>query len=514
MQSSAADQKKAFSSKKYNYMLQGYNEQQAEALAKRDLGLDDTIPPPRTPVDKQTIMKHGYPQGHFDEIQSDRTFSRFDVEASENIGKPFSGEYGKTDVKLDRILKSHQLSPEEFFNIKKMYQKKGIKKTDEQIAKEISSSRGQMVKKGFSLDKAANTLKSAPKPFAYSGITPPEQLSATPSGQKPDLKQKISKLRIRREDLIKMSKMNLTESQIKHVAKRAVIIAERKRYAKKVIKENIKQQKRVSRLIETILEQEQGGIWSGIKGAIGSAAQAFGIGQSTAKDTGMQQAQTELIKGIKQAQSVRQKFNSQIMKNAELVNQYHDSVMGVLQVFQQVGQALGPNAQKIGEEINQLLGQFYRDLESEKQGIETYLNSLSQAAPEAKKVASNLNKAAAQGPQMGPGKTKVAPGQKGTLNPATAMSPSMLSKTQQTSALPPGQNQVYGGSQYDRARDEFERFVTNKYGAEMLSTTPKKVLDKAFQKFLAKKQEGEASFKYESGKSSASGKGKSKSNKR
>ena len=467
-------------------MLKGYDHDQAAAMAQKymeDIETSDTLPPPRAEIDKSTVSKERYPKGYFDEIPSNSKMTRFDRELKKNVGKPFTGEYGKTDMKLDGILKSHQLAPEEFFNLKKMYQKKGISKTDEEIAKEISSSKGQMVKKGFSLDQAENTLKSTPKPFAYSGIKSPQQLAQTPASPKMDPKQRISKLRIKKEALIKMKKMNLTESQVRTVAKRAVILAERRKYAQKVIKQNIREQREVSRLIGTILEQEaKPGVWGGIKNAIGSAANAFGIGQSTAKDTGMQQAQTELVKGIKQAQSIRQKFNAQIMKNAELVNQYHDSVMGVQQIFQQVGQALGPNAQKIGEEINQLLGQFHRDLESEKQGIETYLGSLEKAAPEAKKVAASLNKAATEGPQMGSGKTKVAQGTGAYVNPATATSPSQMYKG---NAAPPQHNQQ--PQQRANSVQEFEQFVKSKYGPDTLSKTSKKLLDKAYQKFMEKK---------------------------
>ncbi len=471
----SADAKKQLSSKKYNYLMQGYNPQQAEALAKKDMGLDDTLPPPRAGIDKSTVSGQRYPQGHFDEIQTDRVVSRFDAEASENIGKPFKGQYGQVDQKRASILKSTGVAPEELHNLASMYKKKGISKTDEELAQEISQS-----KQHFQKDRARQSLAQIP---GRAGIKSPQQLAQTPVSPKIHPKQRISKLRIKKEALMKMKKMNLTESQVRTVAKRAVILAERRKYAQKVIKQNIREQREVSRLIGTILEQEaKPGVWGGIKNAIGSAANAFGIGQSTAKDTGMQQAQAELVKGIKQAQSIRQKFNAQIMKNAELVNQYHDSVMGVQQIFQQVGQALGPNAQKIGEEINQLLGQFHRDLESEKQGIETYLGSLEKAAPEAKKVAASLNKAATEGPQMGSGKTKVAQGTGAYVNPATATSPSQMYKG---NAAPPQHNQQ--PQQRANSVQEFEQFVQSKYGPDTLSKTSKKLLDKAYQKFMEKK---------------------------
>lgn len=473
MDSAAA--KKQLSSKKYNYMMQGYNPQQAEALAKKDMGLEDTLPPPRAEIDKSTVTGQRYPSGHFDELPTDRVVSRFDVEAQQNIGKPFSGQYAQPNQQKSSLLKSKGITPEELHSLRSMYKKKGVQKSDEDLAQEIFQS-----KQHFSKERAKQTLSSLPR---HPGVKSPEQIQQQATQKPQDIKQRISKLKIKREDLIKMSKLNLTESQVKAVVRKAVVLAERKKYAKKVIRENMKEQRKVAYLIETILEQGQNsGIWGGIKGAIGSAAQAFGIGQSTAKDTGMQQAQNELVKGIKQAQSVRQKFNSQIMKNAELVNQYHDSVMGVLQVFQQVGQALGPNAQKIGEEINQLLGQFHRDLESEKQGIETYLDSLTKAAPEAKKVAANLNKAAAEGPQVGPGQTKVAQGERRAMNPKVAMSPSQLYKgnpAPQQAAVP------QRGAQDSVA--EFEQFVSSKYGPEMMQKTSKKVLDKAYQKFMEKK---------------------------
>lgn len=494
--------KKQLSSKVYNYLMQGYNQQQADALAKKDLGIEDTLPPPRKEINKDTFSKPRYPEGHFDEVGSgDRIVSRFDIEAQSKIGKPFSGQYAEANPQLNQLLKSKNLTPEEFFNLKKLYQKKGMQKSDEDIAQELFSS-----KQHFSKERARQTLQSMPR---HPGIKSPQELAQAQPGQKVDPKQRISKLRVRKEDLIKMAKMNLTEAQIRTIVKNTVVLAERKRYAKAVIKEHVKEQRRVSRLIESIIkEQENAGIWGGIKNAIGSAAQAFGIGQSTAKDTGMQQAQNELVKGIKQAQSVRQKFNSQIMKNAELVNQYHDSVMGVLQVFQQVGQALGPNAQKIGEEINQLLGQFHRDLESEKQGIDTYLQSLTKAAPEAKKVADKLNKAAAEGPQVGPGKTQVTQNP-GFSPPSTAMSPGNLYKGQP--GQNPGQNQMSGGSYFDKAKEDFRRFVTGKYGQETLMKMPEAALEKAFVKYLQKKHGSDAAEKYRT-QSGSGNKGKSTKN--
>lgn len=224
---------------------------------------------------------------------------------------------------------------------------------------------------------------------------------------------------IRRKESVKMKKANLKES-----VKRAILIHKQRSYLQEVVRQTLAEQVRVRNQAHYLLtEGPMGGIWQGIKGAIqgagagrrGTDQTAFqGATQGFAQGKAQSQAASELSKAMKQVSSHKQKFNSQILKNVEVMNQYHDAVVQALQIYKQVQPALGPHAEKMGQEIAQMLGQLHYDLESEKEQLDQFLGDLKKNAPEAEKSAKDVRKQSAVAPEMGPGATSVAqPGDEG-----------------------------------------------------------------------------------------------------
>lgn len=448
------------------YMHQGYSRPQAEQMAKQSLGIAQTIPS----------------QG------SSEIYNPLDQPTQ---AKPFQGQYANVDQQLASKLSQHGIDFQEFNNAKSFYAKKGIQKSDDQIIGDLGQAK-QFQKQQQAQQAQQQTaqhfskIKTGPM---RPQVASPEQLQQP--RQKVDPRSRLASLRIKREALTKMKQMNLNESQVRVIAKQAMLLAEKKKYAKMVLREALMEQKHSKRLIENLLmEGPLSNVWGGIKSAIGGAASAWGGAKDVARDSGAQKAQTEMIKAVKQAQSLRQKFNNQILKNAEIINQYHDAVVNALAMYQQIGGGLGPAAQKVGEEVNQLIGNLYRDLDSEKEGIDNYLKSLSQTAPESKKMADTISKVAGEGPEMGSGATEVAhdPAHVGLAS----QKGKQFYKNQGAPALRPraeGEEMRSGemADRFEREKFEFENVMRQKYGDQIVYTMDPALLGKAFAKFMKQK---------------------------
>lgn len=155
-----------------------------------------------------------------------------------------------------------------------------------------------------------------------------------------------------------------------------------------VLKENIVEQIKVRNLTEHYLnEGPMASVWQGIKQAGTSAvdrltgksvtkdAQNVGVGENTKK------LGQELTKMIGKVNQMRHKFNSSILKNAEAVSQYHDLVQNLWQAYNQNLQVLGPFASQLQRQVQDAVGNFHYDLTSEKEQIDSFLNSLKDVKP-------------------------------------------------------------------------------------------------------------------------------------
>ena len=151
----------------------------------------------------------------------------------------------------------------------------------------------------------------------------------------------------------------------------------------KVIKENILEQMKTKLVTEHYLnEGPMSSIWQGIKDAGSNVAGAMGLqsmagqAQNIGVDENTKKLGQELTKLIGKVNQQRQKFNASILKNSESVSQYHDLVLHLWEMYNQNLQALGPFGQQLQRQVQDAIGNFHYDLTSEKEQIDTFLQSL------------------------------------------------------------------------------------------------------------------------------------------
>jgi hypothetical protein len=192
----------------------------------------------------------------------------------------------------------------------------------------------------------------------------------------------------------KNESLTITKTQFKEAIRKGVQINERKKFIYETVKAQIADQVETRNLIESYLTEgplstafaglkgaAQGAV-SGAKSAFGQTKQAFSQAAAAqqAKDAqsqALKQAQKSVADAMKNVSSTRNKFSQEILKNAGLVNQYHDAVVALKQAADQAKQSLSqPEAQRIDSEATVALGQLYQDLNSEKSGIDVFLKDL------------------------------------------------------------------------------------------------------------------------------------------
>lgn len=173
-----------------------------------------------------------------------------------------------------------------------------------------------------------------------------------------------------------------------------------------VVKVTIREQVSARNTAQTLLEGPLANVWDKIKGAGSAIGQKMGMGggqqQMPGADNQSKQASQELTKIIGKINQYRQKFNSSILKNSESMNGYHDLVMNAVQMYNQSQGVLGPFGAQISRQIQDSVGNLVYDLRSEKDQIDTFLDTLKKAGLQ------NVSKKGAVG-----GSAMIKPGNQG-----------------------------------------------------------------------------------------------------
>lgn len=184
------------------------------------------------------------------------------------------------------------------------------------------------------------------------------------------------------------SKFVITKSQLKEALKESILIHNKKKVLDKIVQKEISNQIKIYQLCESLLKEGPvDSMWSSVR----DAGQDFGTEQP--QGTGematqnrfndrAKQAQQVVAKALKNAEQAKSKFTQDVLKSANLVSQYHDSVAALVNTFDKVrGMLSGPEVQQLNGQIDQVVSQLQYDLNSEKEGIETFLNSLQNITP-------------------------------------------------------------------------------------------------------------------------------------
>lgn len=204
---------------------------------------------------------------------------------------------------------------------------------------------------------------------------------------------------MRRES--KNEALTITKAQLKEAVKKGIQINERKKFIYETVKNQISEQIEVKNLIESKLNEgplsnvfagaksAASAATSGLKNTMGNVSAAFKQGSAEQQQKSQQQqllkqkqeqqkqVQKAVADAIKNVSSSRNKFNQEILKNTNLVNQYHDSVVNLNAVIDQAKRVMSePEAQKLDAERTMALGQLYQDLDSERKGINIFLKDL------------------------------------------------------------------------------------------------------------------------------------------
>jgi hypothetical protein len=229
-------------------------------------------------------------------------------------------------------------------------------------------------------DSAPNPkVQVAPQPDAdpYAGTVPVNTLNPGVEFKPPKLK-KENKIMIQ------------NKKQLKEAIQRSLIKEIRVSRAKKVLKEQLTIQVNARNTAKALLsEGPLSNVWQGIKDAGSSmfgtkpkvGGKAFmGQASSDAMRTNAAQQTKEIVsvitKAISKVHSQKQKWNSQILKNNELINHYHDAVVQAYELYAQYGESLGPAGAEVNRQINELIENLKSDLMSEVTQIETMIQSL------------------------------------------------------------------------------------------------------------------------------------------
>lgn len=225
------------------------------------------------------------------------------------------------------------------------------------------------------------------------------------------------------------SKIVLTKGQLKEVVSKAIELKSKKNIVKEAMVSQIREQIKVAKLTESLLtEGPLSNMFAGISGAAKGGAGAIkgagqqigqavaGVGQA-AKAKAMQavdqsrqadaakEAKTNLVNFFKNTSKTKEKFSQEKLKNATLINQYHDSVVALNNALEQAQSFLSqPEAQKFSEEVKNIVNNLYYDLTSEKEGIDVFLKTLKNSIPQlsGKVGAANAVKSAKAAAMTGP----------------------------------------------------------------------------------------------------------------
>lgn len=179
------------------------------------------------------------------------------------------------------------------------------------------------------------------------------------------------------------NKMIKSKNQLKEAVRATIISEMRRQAAKRILTEEIRAQAILHETAVYLLtEGPLSNVWQGIKSAGSSALGAMGYkgaAQNAAKTDQQQRARevvNSLTKTISKVHQQRQKWNSQILKSAEMMSQYHDAVVGAYELYKKYQGFLGPAGNEVNRQINELVDALQKDLMSEVSQIQAMLKSL------------------------------------------------------------------------------------------------------------------------------------------
>lgn len=199
------------------------------------------------------------------------------------------------------------------------------------------------------------------------------------------------------------------KNENKSLALKLIMEHRQKQILKETMVKEIKGQLSTKMVVESLLKESPlAGVWQGLRGGaqalgkgVADAAQAFGNARAQGKAASQAQAQTkaavaQMTSALKASTQARQKFQAEILKNAENVNAYHDAVVGLFQTWQQIQPMVASNpsmVEKFNQEVMNSVGQLQVDLESEKEQLDAFLKVLNKSAPQSDWAASDVKKA-------------------------------------------------------------------------------------------------------------------------
>lgn len=195
--------------------------------------------------------------------------------------------------------------------------------------------------------------------------------------QPQDMQQQISQ----------QGQRTMKQENLQKAVSKALVKEQKIRKSKGVIKEELRKQLKVKMLAESYLNEMNGlsSVWQGMKSAGNAFADKLGLGGMT-KQAGMsdaEKAHQEKVKkiqdyinsAIKKAEQARQKFNGQILKNQQMLEDYYKSVMAANQVYGQFVGTLGAAGQEPNRRIDELVNNLRNDLMSEIDQIKTMFDN-------------------------------------------------------------------------------------------------------------------------------------------
>jgi hypothetical protein len=196
----------------------------------------------------------------------------------------------------------------------------------------------------------------------------------------------------------KGSKHRMTKASIDRIVKEAISLHSKKSLVEHYVRTEIDAQVKNRTLIESILtEGPLSGMFRAGASALGQAAKGVGGAlksgaqnvANAVRTAGADESQRKAVIGQvsavqKSLAKSRDSFNSEILKTSSAISAYHDAILAYVQTIQAVLPNMSEmDADRLSKESSQALNQFYYDLKSEKEGIDSFMKSLEKASSDA-----------------------------------------------------------------------------------------------------------------------------------
>lgn len=173
-------------------------------------------------------------------------------------------------------------------------------------------------------------------------------------------------------------KIKLTKSQFKRSMITAIKLNESNKIVKQTVSATLIQEAKNKKYIEKVLKEGPlGNVWKGMKDA-GTAVmnKIPGIRQQNGQDLQLKTTIKHLSTLSGQVDKARSKFESELLKDTQIIGNYVDAVVALSRaVHQQTLGATSPEMAKIVATAQDKIRQLEADLESEKEAIESFIKS-------------------------------------------------------------------------------------------------------------------------------------------